>query len=117
MNHEARDKAAEYYAECKEQATRREWSAYGDIRVEAFLAGYAAGEKEISRLESEYTKYFIECADLERQLKKIREGLRVAWDALEYYAKAENMTCSTEECCESARAAITKTAELMVGEK
>lgn len=36
------ERIARNYAETKEQATKREWSAYGDIRLESHLAGSQA---------------------------------------------------------------------------
>ena len=45
------EKAARHWTECKEQATEREWSAYGDRRQEAFIAGALWMQKEIERLD------------------------------------------------------------------
>lgn len=46
MSSDKRDRAAYNWAEEKEQATRREWSAFGDVRVQAFKAGADWATKE-----------------------------------------------------------------------
>ena len=42
-----RKEMAIYYAECKEQATPREWSSFCDKRVEAYEAGFAEGIQRV----------------------------------------------------------------------
>lgn len=37
-----RDAAAKHHTECKEQATKREWSSNGDHRLDGFKAGWDA---------------------------------------------------------------------------
>lgn len=55
-----RKERAVYYAECKEQATSREWSSFGDKRVEAFEAGWDAAIREAVEIIEGWKKAYPE---------------------------------------------------------
>lgn len=53
------EEMARNWTESKEQATAREWSAYGDVRMEAYLAGYRARDAEVEGLKEELSRFSI----------------------------------------------------------